>query len=65
MVFPTDLLEKVLASAKNNSNETDSISSGGDPTRKRKSAASPSRKPQPSEPDYTPEQIEQVKRIQR
>lgn len=63
--FQIDLLEKVLASAKSNSNETDSIPSDGDTTRRRKAAASPSRKPQSSEPDYTPEQLQQVKRIQR
>lgn len=63
--FRIDLLEKVLASAKNDSNETDSIPNDGDTTRRRKAAASPSRKPQSSEPEYTAEQLQQVKRIQR
>lgn len=62
--FFIDLLDKVLASAKNSSNETETIPNDGDTIRKRKSAASPSRK-QSSEPDYTPEQLQQVKRIQR
>lgn len=60
-----DLLEKVLESAKNSANETDSVPNDGDSTRRRKSAASPSRKPQPTEPDYTPEQLQHVKRIKR
>lgn len=59
-----DLLEKVLASAKDNSNDTESMPNDGDTTRKRKAAASPSRKAQ-SEPDYTSEQLEHVKRIKR
>lgn len=63
--FHTDLLEKVLESAKDDKNETDSIPADGDGARRRKSAASPSRKPQSTEPDYTPEQLQHVKRIQR
>lgn len=59
-----DLLEKVLASATNNAEETDSIPTDGDTTRRRKTTASPSRKVQ-SEPDYTTEQLQHVKRIQR
>lgn len=66
LVFVLDLLEKVLASAKDNSNESETIPDGsGDTTRRRKSAASPSRKPQSTEPDYTPDQLQHVKRIQR
>lgn len=60
-----DLLEKVLASAKDTSNDTETMPADGDTTRKRKSNASPSRKAQSSEPDYTPEQLQHVKRIQR
>lgn len=59
-----DLLEKVLAAAKDSKNESD-IPADGDQTRKRKSAASPSRKAQPEEPNYTPEQLQHVKRIKR
>lgn len=62
----SDLLEKVLKSTMDNTNEADgSIPTDGNSTRKRKTATSPSRKPQPAEPDYTPEQLQHVKRIQR
>lgn len=55
----------MLASAKDSTNDTDGISGDGDSTRRRKAAASPSRKAQPEEPTYTPEQLEHVKRIKR
>lgn len=57
-------MEKVLASAKDSSNGTESMSNDGDMTRRRKANASPSRTA-PTEPDYTPEQLEHVKRIKR
>lgn len=44
-------------------NETDSTNDSENTTRRRKPTDSPSRKPQPLEPDYTREQFEQVKRI--
>ena len=69
-LYPTqkakDLLDKILATAKEN--VTDEASEG--PTqRKRKPSASPSRgaaaQPQPSEPEYTEEQVELVKKVKK
>ncbi|XP_055308889.1 dnaJ homolog subfamily B member 12-like isoform X2 [Sitodiplosis mosellana] len=59
-----ELLERVLQSAKNNTNETDSILTDRENTKRtRKSVASPNKSPS-SEPDYTAEQMQHVKRIQ-
>lgn len=60
-----DLLEKVLASAKDSKNETESTSINNGSTKRRKSAASPSRKHQTTEPEFTSEQLQHVERIQR
>lgn len=58
-------MEKVLASAKDSKNETESTSTNNGSTKRRKSSASPSRKHQSTEPEFTPEQLRHVKRIQR
>lgn len=61
-----DLLEKVLAAAKENKDENDSIPTDGGSARRRTTAGkSPSRNEAKSEPDYTPEQLQHVKRIKR
>lgn len=60
----SDLLEKVLSQAKENINETESKPTDGSSTRRRH-GKSPSREEKRSEPDYTPEQLEHVKRIKR
>lgn len=56
-----DLLEKLSTHAKGNANETDSTPS--ESTARRRKPTSPTRKEEHTEPEYTQEQLECVKRI--
>lgn len=64
LILFVDLLEKVLSQAKENTNETETMPTDGS-ARRRNVHKSPSRKEQPTEPDYTAEQLQHVKRIKR
>lgn len=64
--FFLDLLERVLAAVNGNKDENDSTPTDGGSARRRTTAGkSPSRNEEKSEPDYTSEQLEHVKRVKR
>lgn len=59
-----DLLEKVLAMAKENVDETETTTASDSTTRRRKAATSPTRK-ESAAPEYTAEQLTHVQRIKK
>lgn len=60
----TDLLEKVLSMAKETTNESETASGSESSARRRKAAKSPTRN-EPTEPDYTADQLTHVQRIKK